>query len=364
MPARVGGTFAARECADAADLRLFYGLPARLVRAGRQTDEQSVPETKHVIQMCAAEGKHFRLFVCCDGEGRAVCRCALSWRDGWDAGHVGFFESDGNEHAVCVLFTQVREAAVALGLTQLVGPVNGSIWDAYRYKVAGFEQGTYTCDRNTPRDYPQLWEAAGFARMQTWHSDLIGSVIGGKTRAKLERRLARAQKLGYRFAYVGEGGFMRGLSVLWRLIVELYAGFPAFEPVSEEGFAQRFKGLRWLLDPRCALLAYDAQGEPVGFGIALPDYAQALVQAAGGLGKLAALVRTRVRPARYVIAYVGVKSGHEGLGGALCGLLAHRQEETGAQGVAALMAEGKPTASYAGSQGVPTWHYALYRLSI
>ena len=364
MSARVEGELTVRECVTAADMRAFFALAPMLARRGWATDEQSSRETRRVIRLCKAEGKRFRYFACFGADQRPVCRCALSWRDGWDAGHVGFFESDGDERAVRLLFAQVCKVARELGLSSLLGPVNGSIWDAYRYKVGGFDKGTYTCDRDTPRGYPRLWEAAGFVCAQTWHSDLLGNVLTGRPKAKLERRLARALELGYRFAYVGEGGFSRGLTKMWRLIVELYAGFPAYEPVSEAGFKARFRMLQPLLDPRCALLAYDREGTPVGFGVALPDYTQAVGAAKGLLGRGVALVRTRVHAARYVIAYVGVAPGHEGLGGALCALLARRQEELGAEGIAALMAEGKPTASYAGSQAIPTWHYALYHLPV
>lgn len=42
------------------------------------------------------------------------------------------------------------------------------------------------------------------------------------------------------------------------------------------------------------------------------------------------------------------------------GLLARRQEEVHATGVAALIEDGKITGSYAGEQGIRHWEYALY----
>lgn len=349
------------ECRDDRSRSEFYAVATQLARKGLTTDEQSPGETRRVVRLCRDEGKRFRLFVCRSKEGRPLCRCALSWREGWQTGHVGFFESDGDVAAVRALFAHVGEASSHMGLGSLVGPVNGSIWDGYRYKVAGFDKETYTCDRDTPQGYPSLWEAAGFVRTQTWHSDLIAHTLVGAPKAKLERRLRRAHDLGYRFEYVGKGGLSKGLSTLWALVMELYGSFPAYEPLSEAGFKSRFMRLNHMLDPQCALLAHDSGGTPVGFGIAIPDYAHAMEGARGPLRKAGAIAMTRVHPSRYVVAYVGVSKGHEGLGGALCALMARRQEELGAGGIAALIADGKPTASYAGEQGVRTWEYALYR---
>lgn len=354
------GDWQVTECATCIQKDLFYGLPSRLRSTGLITDEASTDETARTILLCEDEGKHFRLFICSDGaEELPACRCALTWRDGWEVAHIGFYESDRNAEASKALLSHVCEEARAAGFSSVMGPVNGSFWDGYRYKVAGFDM-SYTCDRDTPRDYPALWEAAGFSVMRTWHSDIIPAVLGGRPKAKLELRLAQFEERGYRFEYMGRDGFTHGLSVLWELIEETYSSFVAYEPISEDGFKRRFRRLSGFLDPRCALLAYDPSGSPAGFGIAIPDYAFVAENAKGRIAKAVAAIRNRFRPERYVVAYVGVRDGHEGLGSALCAQMARRQEEVHATGVAALIEDGKITGSYAGEQGIRHWEYALY----
>lgn len=268
-----------------------------------------------------------------------------------DVGYVGLFESDGDADAVVALFDKVEDVARREGMVRLAGPVDGTIWERYRYKVAGFDEPTYVGDVDNPRDYPSLWEQAGFSVTDAWHSSVIPvpKVVPGD---KMERRLERAVGLGYEFRSVVADMLEPDLAEIHRLVSDLYSDFPGYTPLDVGEFLWRMRLVALLLDEAGTVMA-TKDGKAVGFLVALPDVAGGKQTVRAG--------EDSSSPSRYVLLYMGVTRGHEGLGAAMMAVMRRRAAEMGAEGIAALIHEGKASGAYLRSLGARrAWSYALY----
>ncbi len=74
----------------------------------------------------------------------------------------------------------------------------------------------------------------------------------------------------------------REVRVVWYLFNETLKHFPDYIPMAEEDFIPMANSLRSLIDPQMALIA-EIDGEPVGFGIAIPDINRVLIHLNGRL---------------------------------------------------------------------------------
>lgn len=283
-------------------------------------------------------------------------RCALFSHDGEpDVGYVGMFEAEPGGAGAMRVLSAIEEAASGLGMVRLVGPVDRTIWERYRFKVAGFDD-TYTGDPSNPSVYPHLWEQAGFSVRDSWRSDVIEAVSDSKT-DKMACRLRRAEEMGYVLRHVTRTSFKSDAAAIHRLVSDLYSGFPAFTPRQWDDFWASMSPMRLALDLSATVIAESTDGEAVGFLVAVPDYASAK--------GLLAKVGMRTRPARYVILYMGVAKGHEGLGAAMMAVLRRRVVEVGASSVAALIHDGKASGAYLTSLGAShRFRYSLYEKDI
>ena len=345
------GLASVQECITRDDMQLFMSLSTP---EGEGEDEQ--------VLLRACKTQEVICLVALRNERIACARLALFVREGRGDVYAGLFQSDGEPSAVFSLFAVAKDIVCSRGHNSIVGPIDGSIWDRYRFKTSCFDEPPYTGEPTNPPSYPELWRRVGFSPIAHWHSDALDGVIPAIVQAKMLRRLRRAERLGYTFRPIDSESatsFDQDLLELHGVIMERYASFPCFEEISAQEFLERFGYLRALIDPAGTVLAFaPSTDELVGFAIALPDYAYAVHTGKTDMEEM------RQCPQRYVVLYIGVQRGHEGLGNALCARLLRRQEQTGAGCVSALVQDGRLSGSYIGRSARRIGTYELYKLNI
>lgn len=349
--------------------RDFLNLPDELAMDGLPVDD-SDPELAYRVVSSLDEGNEPDparpsrcVAIAVAGTGYyPIARVALFRHESEpDVGYVGLFESDGDQRGVDSLFLAIESIARAYGMTRLVGPVDDTIWYRYRFKTEGFDESPYSCEPTNPESYPLLWEANGFLVRDRWYSDIIPPIraIGPD---KMEKRLQRAEELGYEFRNMSFRTFRSDLEMIHRLVSDLYCDFPAYTPMPFDEFYGEMWGMRFVADWRTTLLAYDKDGNEAGFLVAFPDYGSITSR---GLIGLAKRILMRIHPSRYVILYMGVARGHEGIGAAMMALLRRQIAVTGASGIAALIHDGKASGAYLRSlESRRAYRYALYEKDI
>ncbi|MEM6336506.1 MAG: N-acetyltransferase [Bacteroidota bacterium] len=245
-------------------------------------------------------------------------RCMIWWADPPEpgVGRIGAYEAETQADGVAVLL-DAAEQLRARGCTQIVGPMDGSTWHAYRFVTdltgdAETERPAFAMEPWQPAVYPQHWEAAGFAPVAEYVSAFAPDPSRrDPRRAALEQRAADA---GLRLAPMED--VEGALAFIYRVSLASFAENYLYAPISETEFRRLYEPALPLIDPRLVLLAHGPDG-PAGFAFGLPDVAQAqrgepidtfivktvaVMPAARGLG-LGSLLTDRLHEAGTSIGY-------------------------------------------------------------
>jgi GNAT superfamily N-acetyltransferase len=186
-------------------------------------------------------------------------------------GTVGFFEVDPkDEHTGAALLSTSLAWLRDRGAKAAYGPIHINTWFPYRFRVGGTDERNYSWEPVNPPQYPRMFEAAGFARDQLYHSELMNdlSSIWRSFRGGYEKAVAA----GYSFRPVDTlSGLDKEIPILYRLSVEGFVNNHLFEPIPEQVF-------RWLYVAQarkrkavgCFFVCHPSDGE-VGFVISFAD---------------------------------------------------------------------------------------------
>ncbi len=354
----------------------FLALPWRLYRE----DPRWIPPFREAAE-AAVEGRHAladlleqRNFLAFRGPvtvGRATAYVngAVSV-DGGPLGTIGEFESAEDPDAANAIVDEACFWLASRGCKTVWGPMNGSIWQPYRFMTGGFEDVPYYGEPYNKPYYPALFEAAGFKPFKQWVSVFTQ---GEATRAMADRTRKRhdaALEAGYRFRRLDLKRYRDDLLLLRQLISDSFAGFTGFHPISEEAFMTLYGDLKAIALPELIQFLQGPGGEVVGYICMLPDYPQGIRAMDGRTDVLAKMrfLLARGRPTAYVALYLGVTAAEQGrrsgAGGALAHLGCHLAHRDGATLVSALMAEGSYARAWSSGQQSVAHEYALYQRAL
>lgn len=290
--------------------------------------------------------------------------------DGGSLGTVGQFEGEDDPDAAAALLDEACFWLAARGAKTAWGPMNGSIWQPYRFMTSGFDDMPYYGEPYNKPYYPALFAHAGFEPLKQWTSVFTA---GEATKAMADRtrpRYDQALAAGYRFRKLDLAHYRDDLLVLRQLISNSFAGFTGFHAISEEAFVALYGDLKAIALPELIQFLLGPGGDVVGYLCMLPDYPRGIRAMRGRndlLGKLRFLL-ARGKPAAYVALYLGITAAEQGrrsgAGGALAHLGCHLAARDGATLVSALMAEGSYARAWSRGQKSVVHEYALYQRAL
>ena len=192
---------------------------------------------------------------------------------------------------------------------------------------------------------------------ERYYSNYLRCPTADDPSEKWERRLQRALDRGYEIRPLTRAGFDGALREIYRMLIRLYSGFPAFKFISEEQFLALYGSLKYVIDYDCVLLGYK-DDELAGFFVCLPNYGR-LVDGDISLRDLPAILKIRRDCKEYVILYIGVDRRHLGLGGAFAQTIREIGQKKGAGSIAALIHEGNTSGVFFRELTTHTARYVL-----
>ncbi len=152
----------------------------------------------------------------------------------------------------------------ARGCTQVLGPMEVCTWFTYRVRLGPEWFPSFPLEIDAA---PQPWLAAGYTQQAHYNSILVphASLLArfGGTQARLEAG-------GYSFRPLDLDRFDQDLAVAWELSCAAFAEAFAYVPLPWPAFHALYTGYRAYLDPRLCCLAFDPQGQPVGYYFNFP----------------------------------------------------------------------------------------------
>lgn len=343
------------EVRSPADVRTFARLPIHRHAPGTYnpnaaTDAALLKGTHALSPQLSVRG-----WLARDGED-VEGRIGLTTRPGDRVGRIGFFDGPCYGRTARWLMDVAMEAAAEAGCTSVIGPMDASFWVRYRLKVAGFDERPYLTEPLNPRQDHLVWESAGFEETDRYRSAIYHPAPRDLDLTRFAARRTRFEKQGY---VIGppQTSWEGLVADMHRLIHELYADFAGFEQISLAVFSELFGPLRRIADLDLVTMAYK-DGRAEGFLVCLPDYGVGLTDP-NPLRGLTTLVRTKLRPQRYVLAYIGAH--HPGLGAAISHRFMTQMAERQAPVVGALTHVGKASEGYAAQHLRTRNEYVLLR---
>ena len=337
----------------------FLNLPALLYKRAQLMQDRKMEEAvlagKHIL----VQGNlRFLPFLCvCVSEGKEslVGRIALTLYEDEDYGFVGFYESIEEEEVAFLLLGACEEEAQKAGKKGLKGPIDLSFFGRYRFALE--EKTPYTGEPANKAYYPYLFEKAGFQICNHYVSNFYDVLEPSYENVKAKKRLEHFQEKGYQFLHPTKENFDRYLSEIYPLLMERYKDFQGFRNISRDNFVSLYRSLKYIVDEEMVFLAYDKE-ELKGFFLCLPDYGNLLQKPLNPIRLLQILFRKR-RPSCYILLYLAVKKGSEGLGLAFSQLATEVLKRKKAKSIAALIQKGKASEGYFQDKCVSAREYVL-----
>ena len=337
--------------------RMFLALPKALYpREKRTQDTKGERAILHGTHPLSSEFT-VRAYLAVDDAGTSPKgRCVLTYYDDDPAAYVGFFECVEDLDVCRALLTAAEEQARADGKEKLTGPLDASFWIGYRFKTENFDEH-FTGEPDNLPYYPAFWESCGFEVAERYYSNYLRSPTPDDPSEKWEKRLKKALERGYEIRTLERRTFDETLRDIYRMLVRLYAKFPAFKLITEEQFVALFGSLKYVVDYDCVLLGYK-DGALAGFFVCIPNYGT-MVDGDLSLRDLPAILRIRRDCKECVILYIGVDRKHLGLGGAFAQTIREIGQKKGAGSIAALIHEGNSSGVFFRELTTHTARYVL-----
>ncbi|MBX2992665.1 MAG: hypothetical protein KF749_16040 [Bacteroidetes bacterium] len=185
-------------------------------------------------------------------------------------GFFGFFECVDDQDAANALFDAAKQWLKTKGVAAMRGPASPSVNDEYGLLVDGFEHPPAILMSYNPPYYQKLVEGYGFGKARDLYSFYLDS------RKVFTDKLTRVTEIvKKKTGVVVRPLNMKRFDEEVKLIRELYNKGWARNwgevPMTEDEFNYVAKDLKAIVDPELVIIA-EVKGNPVGFGLTLPDY--------------------------------------------------------------------------------------------
>lgn len=168
----------------------------------------------------------------------------------------------------CRVLLQAAEAEAGKHHARfLLGPLNGSTWDAYRC-VLGPQHQPYLSEEQQPAWYAEMLAACGYTIAERYYT-FLSDIHYPEELAPISEGRFRQQ--GIHLRPVRAEAFREELKALYPLCNKAFTGTPYFSPIREDDFIHRYMQLLPLVDPDFVWIAETDEEERVAFAFAFRD---------------------------------------------------------------------------------------------
>ncbi len=188
--------------------------------------------------------------------------------EGESAGCIGSYECEESSVATLMLINHAKQIATELGLKWLIGPMEGSTWESYRWSDSN-ELDNFFMEPFHHSYYAEQFTETGFQKIGKYVSALDKTMLGEE-----------AELASWKKSFEAQGAVIRNLDTqnlreelgrIAKLSIEAFSDNFLYTPISEEEFIAKYEKISTLLNPEWIWIAEDKTGEPHAFLFAIPD---------------------------------------------------------------------------------------------
>ncbi|PSL31301.1 hypothetical protein [Dyadobacter jiangsuensis] len=246
------------------DFHLFTDLPGRIYPP--DSIRLKIPETipTDFLRAC---------FLVKDG-GNVVARASiydnpLMQYAGQRAFSVGNYECADRDEYASALLTHIMDSVKNWGGTYVIGPMNGSTWEGYRF-LADHENPLFFTEPHHHLYYNQQFKDAGLAPIAQYYSNIDRGMELDNPEI-----VARAEELmaeGVTIRSIDLSDFEAEISRVYEFNLLAFKTNFLYTPISRETFLKKYLQTKAYINPDLTLLAEDKAGNLVGYFFCIHDF--------------------------------------------------------------------------------------------
>ena len=180
---------------------------------------------------------------------------------------LGYYECLGEAEVAQIFLEEVLKKIKQLSYECVIGPMNGSTWNDYRF--VSNEGESFFLEPQNPLSYPQHFEQIGFRSIAQYYSSK------GKTFAVKELQIIEGenkfQEQGVRFRSLNLEDYEQELKKIHEFSLDSFKQNFLFSPISWKTFRDKYLPLKNMVNPEFVLFAEDKNKKLVGLVFAIQD---------------------------------------------------------------------------------------------
>ncbi len=282
---------------DQDNFHLFGELPKQLYPDGSQ---------RFILGNDPVPSEHLLSCFVLIEDDKSLARCALYGKPGLKvdekkACSIGSFESVDDIEVAESLLSHAMEKASSEGFEYVLGPMEGSTWNNYRFSDhnnhPNFFMEPYHHDY-----YGKLWEECGFESVANYISNLDTQLTFDDERiTKWEERY---KENGAIFRSIDLENLEADLLKLAKFNNEAFKENFLFTPIAEEDFVTKYAKLKQYFDPEIIWVVEDQSSDIQAISFSIPDY----LDPTGKTLIIKSLARKKNTPFRGIGSYLAGKT--------------------------------------------------------
>lgn len=182
---------------------------------------------------------------------------------------LGEYACIDHQQAAAHLLEQAETYVHGQGGKKIIGPINGSTWDDYRFNTSG-SAGIFFTEKTHNLWYPQQFVQNGFVVNAQYFSSRDDKMLFNHTEVlTLQRKL---EQNGIHFREINLHRYEQELKKLHPFVSAAFSTNHLYSPISETEFIQKYLAVKQFIDPKFVMIAENEANETMGLIFCLPDH--------------------------------------------------------------------------------------------
>lgn len=182
---------------------------------------------------------------------------------------IGSYECEDDDKSARELLNYAKHLAKENNYTQIIGPMEGSTWENYRFSNHN-DHPNFFMEPYHHVYYNQHFVDAGFSSISSYLSNLDLKMTYDEER--LNKHEERFKSQGAVFRTIDMDNLEEDITKIAEFSISAFSNNFLYSPATVEDFSKKFMKISSLFDPRMILLVENAEGVIQGLCFSIKDY--------------------------------------------------------------------------------------------
>jgi hypothetical protein len=183
--------------------------------------------------------------------------------------NIGSYECENNSQSSLKLIEFAKEIAISKGYSWIIGPMEGSTWNSYRFSL-NHDSPQFFMEPYHHLYYNNQFMESGFEMINSYTSNLVlASNLDAEKVTELEEL---NNKLGFTFRNIELDNYENELRKIAKLSLEGFTSNFLFTPISENDFVNKYLQMKPFIDPKLIWMIENKSKELHAYVFCVKDF--------------------------------------------------------------------------------------------